>query len=72
MSLKPTSAVFRLKRNSRNLETREYIDNLSAYLDSMRICKTLTLGDLSNALHGISGKAGIAPSVLTNDSHYDR
>jgi hypothetical protein len=69
MSLKPTAAVFRLKRNSRNLETREYIDNLCAYLDSTRVCKTLTLDDLSNALHGISAKAGIAPSLKTNGSY---
>ena len=59
-----------LKRNSRNLETREYVDKLMSYLDSARICRSLTLSDLSNALHGISAKAGIVPSFTINDPYY--
>ena len=64
MPLKSSAVVFRLKRNSRNLETREHVDNLMSYLDSARIIKSL-----SNALHGISAKAGIVPSFAINDSY---
>ena len=57
MSLQPTAAVFRLMRNHHKLETKEYADNLITYLDSARTCRTITLDDLSNVLHGLSGKA---------------
>ena len=56
-SLKPTNAVFRLKKNYKNLSTNEYADNLSTYLSSARSCKTLTIQDLSNVIHGIAAKA---------------
>ena len=57
MPLQPTAAVFRLMRNHCKLETKEYADNLITYLDSARTCRTITLDDLSNVLHGLSGKA---------------
>ena len=57
MSLQPTAAIFRLMRNHRKLETKEYADNLITYLDSACTCRTITLDDLSNVLHGLSGKA---------------
>jgi hypothetical protein len=56
-SLKPTNAVFRLKKNYRNLPTEEYVDNLSTYLSNARSCKTLTIQDLSNVIHCIAAKA---------------
>ena len=55
-SLKPTNAVFRLKKNYKNLPTEEYVDNLSAYLSNARSCKTLTIQDLSNVIHCIAAK----------------
>ena len=58
LSLKPTSSAFRLKRKCQNLETSEYVDNLISYLDGTRTCRTITLFELSNVLHGISGKSG--------------
>ena len=57
MSLQPTAAVFRLMRNHCKLETKEYADNLITHLDSARTCRTITPDDLSNVLHGLSGKA---------------
>ena len=58
LSLKPTSSAFRLKRKCQNLETSGYVDNLISYLDGTRTCRTITLFELSNVLHGISGKFG--------------
>ena len=56
-SLKPTSAVFRLKKNYTNLTTEEYVDNLTTYLSNARSCKTLTIQDLTNVIYGIAAKA---------------
>lgn len=57
MSLKPTATVFRLKRNNKNLATEEYAENLSSYLNNARCCKTITMEDLSNVMHGIIGRS---------------
>ena len=56
-SLKSTNAIFRLKKNYKNLPTEEYEDNLSAYLSNARSCKTLTIEDLRNVIHCIAAKA---------------
>ena len=56
-SLKSTNAIFRLKKNYKNLPTEEYVDNLSAYLSNARSCKTLTIEDLRNVIHCIAAKA---------------
>ena len=53
MSLKPSSAVFRLKRNHKNLTTAE---NLISYLNNARSCKTITIDDLNNVMRGIMGR----------------
>ena len=58
LSLKPTSSVFWLERKYQSLETPEYADNLISYLDGARTCRTITLSELSNVLHEISGKSG--------------
>ena len=55
-SLKPTAAVFRLKRNHKKLESQEYYDNLTSYLSNVRSIKTLTLSDLKNVLHCLANK----------------
>ena len=52
MSLKPTAAVFLLKRNHKNLTTEEYAENLIAYLSNGRCCKSITVEDL-NVMRGI-------------------
>ena len=57
LSLKTTSSVFQLKRKYQNLETSEYVDNLISYLDGARTCRTITLSELLNVLHGISAKS---------------
>ena len=56
VSLKPTAAVFRLKQNYKNLSSEEYADNLISYLSTARSCKTITIDDLNNVMHGIEGK----------------
>ena len=56
--LKPTSSVFRLKRKYQTLERSEYADNLISYLNGASTCRTITLSELSNVSHGISGKSG--------------
>ena len=57
MSLKPTAAVFRLKRQYKNLTTVEYAENLMAYLNNARCCKTITVEDLNNVMRGIMGRS---------------
>ena len=54
-SLKKESAVFRLKRNGKKIETSEYVANLSLYFDQSRSVSNLTLSDLKNVLTGLSG-----------------
>lgn len=63
MSLKPTAAVFRLKRNHRNLTSTEYAENLISYLNSARCCKRITVDDLRNIMHGIAGRTDSAETV---------
>ena len=53
-SLKKEAAVFRLKRNGKNLETSEYASNLCQYLDQSRSVTNLTMSDLRNVLIGLS------------------
>ena len=68
MSLKGTAAVFRLKRNHRNLSTEEYAENLISFLSNARLCKTITMANLTNIMHGIIGKSGIeAPTPVLRD-----
>ena len=53
MSLKPTAAVFHLKRNHKNLTTDKYAENLIAYLSNAHCCKTVTVEELNNVMCGI-------------------
>ena len=53
--LKKEAAVFRLKRNSRNLSTIEYFTNLCQYLDHSPNVTNLTMNDLRNVLTGLNG-----------------
>ena len=56
MSLKRTSAVFKLKIGGKNLSTEDYATNLNKYFDSAKTCSTITLGDLTNVLTGLKGE----------------
>ena len=67
LALKPSAAVFRLRRNNRNLCTGEYADNLTTHLSSARSFKNITLSELSYALHGISAKSGVQNAVAIQD-----
>ena len=53
MSLKPTAAVFHLKRNHKNLTTEEYAEILIAYLSNAHCCEIITVEDLNNVMPGI-------------------
>ena len=65
--LKTSASLFRLKRDGKSLETKEYLENLCSYLDSVRQCKTITLNDLLNTFHGIAAKAGITSTVQVKE-----
>ena len=67
MSLQPTAAVFRLNRNYTNLSSEEYADNLCSYLCSARSCKTITIEDLNNVIHGIAGKEVDTEAVIVQN-----
>ena len=49
-TLKETAAVFRLKRNGKNLPTAEYADNLVKYFDDTESVGTLSMDDLNFVL----------------------
>ena len=50
LSLKATASIFRLKRDSRNLPTEEYVDNLCNYLSDSRSKTTFSAADLNRVL----------------------
>ena len=52
--MKPTASVFRLMRNSKPLETEEYVSNLTSYLDTIRSYETLILTDLNQVLQSLN------------------
>ena len=54
-NMKPSASVFRLKRNYKNLSSKEYGDNLVSYLNNTRSCKNISIDDLNNVLIGLSG-----------------
>ena len=67
ISLKPTAAVFRLKRNYKNLPSEEYADNLISYLSSARSCRTITIEELNNVMHGIARKTNVGDEKEDSD-----
>ena len=56
LRLKHTDAVFRLKRDHKNLTNEEYAENLMNYLGSVRKTSSLTVNDLSDAISKITGR----------------
>ena len=69
MSLKPTAAVFCLKRNPKNLTTEEYAENSIAYLSNARCCKTITVEDLNNVMCGIMSQSMDVPDESQSNSN---
>lgn len=53
LSLKESAAVFRLKRDYKNLDSIEYGENLLTYFGAIQACSTITKSDLMNILHGM-------------------
>ena len=49
---------------------REMKQTLMSYLDSARVCETLTLDDLTNVLHSITGKSGFEAGTILNDDSF--
>ena len=50
LSMKHTASVFRLKRDYKNLTSKEYVENLCQYLGDARSKTVLTAGDLAELL----------------------
>ena len=69
MSMKPTAAVFRLKRNHENLTTEEYAENLIAYLSNTHCCKTITVEDLNNVMRGIMSQSMDVPNESQSNNN---
>ena len=68
VSLKPTAAVFCLKRNYQNLPSTEYAENLVSYVNSARCCKCIIVDDLRNTIHTIAGQTDVVKTVVGNES----
>ena len=58
-------------RNHRNLETTEYAENLSSYLDSACSCRTISLAGFDNVLHALCGKESVKTDTPLVDSDDD-
>ena len=69
-ALKKEAAVFRLKRDSRNLLTTEYASNLCHYLDQSRSVTNLTMCDLRNVLTGLNGVIGENRASVTQENMF--
>ena len=52
--IKSDAAVFRLKRNHKNLDTSDYAANLCEYLNHARCSTKLSMCDLRNVLNGLN------------------
>ena len=50
LSLKHTASVFRLKRDYKNLSSKDYVENLCQYLGDARSKSMLTANDLSSSI----------------------
>ena len=69
--LKKDNAIFRLKRDWKNLPTSDYVFNLCLYFDQLRCVSSLSMGDLRNVLNIL--KSFTIDSVPQNveESRYD-
>ena len=66
--LKPTAAVFQLKRNHHNLSNEEYSQNLILYFSSARCFKHIPISDLCNVMHSIMGRSEAVPTNINEIS----
>ena len=62
ISLKPTAAALRLKKNHKNLTTEEYAENLIAYLSNAHCCKIITVEDLNNIMREFMSRSMDVPN----------
>ena len=63
LSLNPTTPAFRLKRDHKNLETKEYVKSLMPYLDNTESCKNFTLDNL-NVLYGLASAMALDANIF--------
>ena len=66
LALKPTAAVFRLKKDHKNLTNEEYTENLAYYLDSSKSATNLTINDLNNVLHALTESENQEPATSSS------
>ena len=59
LSLKHTASVFRLKKDHKNLSSKEYVENLCQYLSDARNKTALTAADLSLVLTDLIGNTNM-------------
>ena len=70
--MKQTAAVFRLKRDYKNLCNEEYAEHLILYLNNARSCKYIRIDDLNNILVGLSsGESSSIPHGQPDSSSID-
>ena len=69
--LKKDNAIFRLKRDEKNLPMSDYVFNLCLYFDQSRCVGSSSMGDLRNVLNSL--KSSTIDSVPQNveESRYD-
>ena len=71
LSLKHTASVFRLKKDHKNLSSKEYVENLCQYLSDARNKTALTAADLSLVLTDLIGNTNMSDAdnpVECNDT----
>ena len=68
---KKDNAIFRLKRDGKNLPTSDYVFDLCLYFDQLCCVSSLSMGDLRNVLNSL--KSSTIDSVPQNveESRYD-
>ena len=62
--LKKDNAIFRLKRDGKNLSKSDYVFNLCLYFDQWHCVSSLSMGDLRNILNSL--KSSTIDSVPQN------
>ena len=54
-------------RNSKPLETEEFVTNLTSFLDTKRLYETLTLTDLNQVLQSLNSQIDTTEMVSASD-----
>ena len=67
-NMKRSSAVFRLKKNYKKLESDDYAHNLRVYFGCINSVSTITLSDFSYILTGLSAACSTAAPTLNNNN----